>query len=1602
LLAFINAHPASNWDASLYLDIGLGFYRSGYYSRTFTYFQRSWELGRKAPGVQARQMADRAMGELAEMHARLGHAAELKAFFADVGDRPVSGSASFLMEGAHDGLALFNKDPGISYLCGPAALRNILVLLKADSSQVKIADDARSGPHGYSLSQLAALADKAGLKYTLIYRRPGQPVPVPSIINWKVHHYAAILDAHDGHYRLQDPTFGPAGSVITERAADEEGSGYFLVPAEVLRSHPHSGWRNVAPNSPEAQSVYGMGSTVQSPPGCPNCEAPTSPSPNGGQPSQPHSMTLASARLGEASLALSDTPVGYKPQKGVSALVTISYNARDGDQPGNFSFSNLSPLWAHNWQAYVQDDPNNPGSNVVRIIAGGGGYDYNVLAQQYQTVYDPTTGDFVPETYDNSQLVRIPATGPATSYVRNLPDGGQEIYGLSNGATSAPRLMFLTARIDPAGNKTTLQYDAQFRLTSITDAMGRKTTFTYGLPAYPLLITQITDPFGRSSRLTYDSSERLSSITDPIGITSSFTYGNNGEPNFVTALTTPYGTSKFSDMLDPNVPRTAYLELSLAMTDPLGNVEYFHVYQNQGTTQTDPETAVPAGMENDNSLVMWRNTYYWNAHEAANGGVTTDANGNPTSENFTNPDIYHWFHLCCNVFYLSNQLGSHKRPLEKYREWYNTNPIAGANTGYYSGTLDSPTFTGRVLDDGSTQLSSVTYNSFGLPVTEVDPVGRTTQFTYAANNIDVTQIQQLTAAPSTYGTIATFGDYNSAHEPQSYTGADGQQWKYSYDAAGQILTATDPLEEVTSYHYDGLGRLISVENANHKTALTLTYDAADRVRTRTDSEGYTLTYSYDNLDRVTKITYPDGTTDTYDYNFQTGPRAGTPSLDLRKHTDRLGNTTTYDYDADRRLISVTEPVDQGTTRTTNYAYYEDGTLKSIKDPEGNVTLWAIDLESRPVSKTYAYGTQEAETEKYAYEVTNSRLHSVTDAMGQVKTFIYAHDNRITNIAYTNTVNPTPDVALTYDPYFARVALMEDGTGATSYQYGALGAVGALQLSDETSSFQKETIGYSYDSLGRLISRTVDSSKETYAYDSIGRLIRHTGGLGTFDIGYLGQTEQLTSRQLRGLPIGTWIDYGPNSDDRRLKSIINSPGAPSFGFETSPENLITSITETGRNRRPDRELTWKYSYDNAYRLTAAHSSQDQRYSYRLDLNDNITEESGPSYRGTGTYNELNELTYSPPLQYKYDADGNMLSDGIRSFKWDAENRLIGVSFEDNPSRRSTFRYDARGRRVSISHGDEETLYGWCGDSLCVARNTAGNTMRRYYPEGESSPSEHALLYYAQDQLDSVRGVVGIHGQKAVSATYDYDPYGYFEGFYTDDGHSSLTDFRYAGMFYDPQDGLYLATYRPYEPRKRRWLSMDPAGESASANLEEYVRADPLSEIDPWGLITIKTQSNNGESGLYYNTVTNPLLGPQPLDWDIQWEVPMFSSGGIIVQEVIANLQYKGNNGNVLFDGTSHYWEAWTVCPGMATTSLSLSAEYPGYDDRWGLSQLPGISGSLSLTGIANYYPGTSLPLGFIPNNPLTQAYSLPSTIIPPFGLPSTPFPPVDRSLSMTWP
>jgi RHS repeat-associated protein len=83
-------------------------------------------------------------------------------------------------------------------------------------------------------------------------------------------------------------------------------------------------------------------------------------------------------------------------------------------------------------------------------------------------------------------------------------------------------------------------------------------------------------------------------------------------------------------------------------------------------------------------------------------------------------------------------------------------------------------------------------------------------------------------------------------------------------------------------------------------------------------------------------------------------------------------------------------------------------------------------------------------------------------------------------------------------------------------------------------------------------------------------------------------------------------------------------------------------------------------------------------------------------------------------------------------------------------------------------------------------------------------------------------------------FGYDPYGN-----PLQATAPVTDFNYAGMFFNADSGLYLTLFRAYDPVTGRWISRDPIGEigDAAANLYDYVGGNPISNGDPLGLAPI---------------------------------------------------------------------------------------------------------------------------------------------------------------------
>lgn len=535
LTDYLETHPDSAWNAAILTGLGFECFNTGHYSRALKAWKRAWELGRLATDLRGKALADRAVGELAFMYARLGRVAELEELLFSLRGRAISGPATGRLTGAGEGLATMRIEPEVAFKCGPYALHSIQRSIDPLNVQFDVIHSAPSTPEGTSLTYLHELAAQLGMNMAMAYRSEPVEFLVPSVVHLQLGHYAAITGHRDGRYRLQDPTFG-RDIWATRDALEEESSRYFLIPPDRFGA----GWRQV-PES-EGRTVWGKGYTSSSDPGpvgpCDPTTDDPSPSCCGGDGGG-GGMAHARVHLMTVSLNIIDTPVGYKPPVGPPIRFTARYGQRDDFLPANRNFSSLGTKWTFDWLSLIQDDPTKPTAGALYYMPGGG----------FRTFNFNQNSQFHHEQYDQTLLTKT-----ANGYQLTFRDGSTATFATSGGSLGSIRNVFLTQLADPAGNTVTLTYDATLRITAVTDAIGQTTTLSYDFPGDSFKITKVTDPFGRVAQFGYDTSQRLTSITDAVGITSQFTYDSG---DFITSMRTPYGTTTFTTSTsgDPGPPQ---------------------------------------------------------------------------------------------------------------------------------------------------------------------------------------------------------------------------------------------------------------------------------------------------------------------------------------------------------------------------------------------------------------------------------------------------------------------------------------------------------------------------------------------------------------------------------------------------------------------------------------------------------------------------------------------------------------------------------------------------------------------------------------------------------------------------------------------------------------------------------------------------------------------------------------------------------------------------------------------------------------------------------------------------------------------------------------
>ena len=632
---------------------------------------------------------------------------------------------------------------------------------------------------------------------------------------------------------------------------------------------------------------------------------------------------------------------------------------------------------------------------------------------------------------------------------------------------------------------------------------------------------------------------------------------------------------------------------------------------------------------------------------------------------------------------------------------------------------------------------------------------------------------------------------------------DGTSEATTYDRL-DVATRRDRLGRETRYVYDALRRLVSTRDPAGRTIQQI-WCACGNLDALVDANGNRTTWERNVLGRVTREVRADGTTDTL-YTYDLGGR-------LKTVTDPKDQVTTYTYALDDAVLSTVWTNAQVATPSVSYTYEAiyprvatmvDGTGTTVYRYKAAGTLGAGQVASvdGPLTNdtiTYSYD----QLGRVTTRAINGAANTVTwafDALGRVTTE--------TNLLGTFTY--------TYDGPTSRLATVTYPNGQTStYSY--------LPASQER---RLQTIHHQYPNTATL-------SKFDYTYDAVGNI--------------------LTWQQQADSAAPTLWRYGYDRADQLIRAVQETTGGtPSviheyaYGYDPAGNRLyeqidsnVTAWTYTTLNRLQAQagggvlQIRGTVNEPATVTIQGVNAAVSSANAFQGGLpvvpgTNVFTVEARDGSGNTATAQYEVDVSNAPKT-FTYDANGNLTSDGTRTFEWDARNQLVAVTVGTH---RSEFIYDRQQRRVQIVEKESgvvqsQTRVIWCGSEICEDRAIDGVTvMRRSLSRGEQAAG--ASRFFVGDRLGSLAAATDISGVPLVR--YAFDPWGRR----TASTGASVTDVGYAGHRWQSSSSLSLPRYRAYDAEFGRWLSEDPSGFSDGINLFVFVKNSPIRYQDPTGL------------------------------------------------------------------------------------------------------------------------------------------------------------------------
>ena len=607
---------------------------------------------------------------------------------------------------------------------------------------------------------------------------------------------------------------------------------------------------------------------------------------------------------------------------------------------------------------------------------------------------------------------------------------------------------------EPSGsNGITYGYDAAGRLAEVRDQAGDPTTFFYEDARFPNYLTRVVDPMGRPAvRTIFDDAGRMVAQC-----------GAAGNP------VTLEGCARFDSDVAARVQtlingKGARTDLVL---DSRGNVVTERQYLDDGTFQDlnrEYDSANRLVREFGPSGVKLREYTY-----DGNGNVLTSTGADGKSTTFT----YNSVRVC-------NRVETQRDGTQVTTFTYDAScNLVSATAPDGSVTRIAYTPQGQIasIEDDAGSTWRWEYDPLGSPSLVTDPFGRTIRPTFDANGDLISQTDRN-------GRRIDFA-YDAAHRliRETWNTTPARVTAYEYWPDGKLRRATDPDSSI-QLTYTTLGEVQTVDTSGTPglpdLRLTYAYDRTGHIASVTDSLGATTTFSYDVLNRLKTIEQAGTLVNSKRVDFSYDPAGLLQGLRRFANLDGSAEVaaTTYEYEcegcADRlAVIRHRRIADGALVDDIRFQRNDSGDIREMADAAGQ-HVYGYDLARQLVSAQHTT-TGGTTTETYVYDPVGNRLSTNLFAYGyspvgnrllQDDSYVYRYDNE-GNLVEQTSRSSGATTLYTYDHVNRLIGVSQRDAAGTETGHSA----------------------YVYDARDRRIQSNENGVVRRYAYDGLNPFLK---------------------------------------------------------------------------------------------------------------------------------------------------------------------------------------------------------------------------------------------------------------------------------------------------------------------------------------------------------------------------------------------------------------------------------------------------------------------------------------------------------------------------------